>query len=71
MNKFAVIKFREAEHCIDALISPDKRLEVDEYEIYTNLADANEKRAQCESEGIEAIVLSETMLVDLATRIIW
>lgn len=71
MSKFAVIQFREAENCIDALFSSEKRLEVDTFKIHTDIAEAYENLTQCKSEGIEAIVLSETMLVDLATRIIY
>lgn len=70
MTKFAVITFRENEYCIEALLSPEKPLEVDSHQFYTNIADATEKLTQLKSEGIEAIVLSERMLVDLTTRII-
>lgn len=71
MQKYAVITFREAENNIDALFSSEKRLEIDDYKIHTNIADAYQNLTERKSEGVEAIVLSETLLVDLATRIIY
>ena len=71
MQKYAVITFREAENTIDALFSSEKRLEVNSFKIHTDIAEAYENLTERKSEGCEAIVLSETMLVDLATRIIY
>ena len=70
MTKFAVITFKQSENSIDALISPEKRLEAVNYEIHTDIAKAYENAAKSKQEGFESVILSKSLIVDLAAKIL-
>lgn len=70
MTKFALITLKQSENSLDALISSEKRLEAVNYEIYTDIGEAYEKLVQSKQDGLEAIVLSQSLIVDLAAKVL-
>lgn len=70
MTTYTVIVFKQADNEIDALFALNERLEYVSSESYTDIAEAYEKLTEAQTEGKTAIVLSDSLLTDLAVRAI-
>ncbi|ENV00384.1 hypothetical protein [Acinetobacter variabilis] len=70
MNSYTVVIFKEAETEIDALLSLNERLEHISHKTYTDIGQAYEKLTDEQSRGNRAILLADSLIIDLATNIL-
>lgn len=70
MSTYTVIVFKQSETELDALFALNERLELLLSETYSNIAEAYEKLAMEQSRGNKAIILSDSLITELAVKAI-
>lgn len=68
MKSYTVVIFKKSELSLDALIHDNERLEHVSHKSYTDIAEAYENLKIAQSEGNEAILLSDSLITDLFTN---
>lgn len=69
MDKFALVTLKQAENDIDVLKGLNERLELQNIEVCTNVAEAYEKLAQRNSMGFDGVVLSQSLVNEIFSRL--
>ena len=70
MQIFTLVVFKESETELDALFSLNERYEHISHKTYTDIGEAYEKLAMEQSRGNKAILLSDSLITELATQVI-
>lgn len=70
MTGYTLVVFKESETELDTLFSITERLEHISSETYTDIGEAYEKLTVEQSRGNKAILLSNSLVMDLAKNIV-
>lgn len=70
MTGYTLVVFKESETELDALFSITERLEHISSETYADIGEAYEKLTVEQSRGNKAILLSDSLIMDLAKDIV-
>lgn len=70
MQNFTLVIFKESETELDALFSLNERYEHVSHKTYTDIGEAYKNLTMEQSRGNKAILLSDSLITDLATQVI-